>query len=102
MDFYTGDPLQSWKGSLFTGSLRGELLLRVKIGYSGGSAEITRPEINRIERLFEKDFFSGVYGRIRAVDAGPDGFLYFATSNRDGRGSPASDDDRIMRLVPEL
>jgi hypothetical protein len=26
--------------------------------------------------------------------------IYFSTSNRDGRGSPASDDDRIMRLVP--
>ncbi|MFP4039823.1 MAG: PQQ-dependent sugar dehydrogenase [Desulfosudaceae bacterium] len=97
MDFYTDNSIQSWKGSLFVGSLRGELLLRAGIGYSGGS-----PEITSIERLFEKDFFSGVYGRIRAVSAGPDGFLYFATSNRDGRGSPASDDDRIMRLVPEL
>jgi hypothetical protein len=31
---------------------------------------------------------------------GPDGYIYFSTSNRDGRGSPAKDDDRIMRLVP--
>jgi glucose/arabinose dehydrogenase len=40
------------------------------------------------------------YGRIRDVAEGPDGYLYFSTSNRDGRGKPASDDDRIMRLVP--
>ena len=31
---------------------------------------------------------------------GPDGALYFSTSNRDGRGSPSKDDDRIMRIVP--
>ena len=31
---------------------------------------------------------------------GPDGALYFSTSNRDGRGSPSADDDRIMRIVP--
>jgi glucose/arabinose dehydrogenase len=35
------------------------------------------------------------------VAEGPDGALYFSTSNRDGRGSPAKDDDRIMRLVPQ-
>jgi glucose/arabinose dehydrogenase len=40
------------------------------------------------------------YGRIRDVAEGPDGYLYFSTSNRDGRGKPAEDDDRIMRLVP--
>jgi len=31
---------------------------------------------------------------------GPDGNLYILTSNRDGRGSPASNDDRILRIVP--
>jgi len=46
------------------------------------------------ERLVTK------YGRIRDVAEGPDGSLYFSTSNRDGRGSPTSDDDRILRLVP--
>jgi glucose/arabinose dehydrogenase len=40
------------------------------------------------------------YGRIRDVAEGPDGYLYFSTSNRDGRGKPASDDDRILRIVP--
>ena len=40
------------------------------------------------------------YGRIRDVAEGPDGFLYFSTSNRDGRGKASEDDDRIMRLSP--
>jgi hypothetical protein len=34
------------------------------------------------------------------MEQGPDGFIYFSTSNRDGRGSPAKDDDRILRIVP--
>lgn len=39
-------------------------------------------------------------GRIRDVVVGPDGFLYVATSNRDGRGVPAGVDDRILRINP--
>ena len=42
------------------------------------------------------------FGRIRDVLPGPDGNLYFATNNRDGRGSPISTDDRILRIVPAL
>jgi glucose/arabinose dehydrogenase len=47
------------------------------------------------ERLLE-----GRFGRIRDAVTGPDGYLYFCTNNRDGRGSPTSTDDRIVRLVP--
>lgn len=43
---------------------------------------------------------SGVYGRLRDVLAGPNGEIYIATSNRDGRGSPTDGDDRIIRLTP--
>ncbi len=39
-------------------------------------------------------------GRIRDVVVGPDGFLYIATSNRDGRGIPGRQDDRIFRINP--
>jgi aldose sugar dehydrogenase len=40
------------------------------------------------------------YGRLRDVIQGPDGFLYVSTSNRDGRGQPQPEDDRILRLLP--
>jgi glucose/arabinose dehydrogenase len=45
------------------------------------------------DRLFRQE-----YGRLRDVVEGPDGALYVATSNRDGRGSPGATDDRLLRI----
>ena len=47
-------------------------------------------------------FFSGEYGRLRAIRLGPDGYLYISTSNRDGRGNPDINDDLILRVNPNL
>jgi glucose/arabinose dehydrogenase len=38
------------------------------------------------------------YGRLRTVVRAPDGSLWVMTSNRDGRGSPRSGADRIIRI----
>jgi glucose/arabinose dehydrogenase len=75
------------RGSLYVACLRGRTLLRVPLTAEGGAGTPTRVLDNS-------------YGRLRAVTAGPDGALYVSTSNRDGRGSPGHDDDRILRVAP--
>lgn len=71
-------------GHLWMAALRGQRLWRVDV--STGSAR--EPQ----------DFFVGRFGRMRTVVVAPDGNLWVTTSNRDGRGDPAADDDRILVL----
>lgn len=43
--------------------------------------------------------FTGEYGRIRTVVIDPtQTWLYFSTSNRDGRGEPSTQDDKIVKV----
>ncbi len=83
--FYRGSVFSRFKGNFFFGCLRGEMLIRVVLDG---------------RRVLGQEGLLNNYGRIRDVAEGPDGLLYFSTSNRDGRGKPTSDDDRIIRLVP--
>jgi glucose/arabinose dehydrogenase len=72
-----------YEGDLVFAGLRGEALIRV---------DLDGRKVVGQERIVEG------LGRIRAVAVGPDGALYFSTSNRDGRGSPAANDDRITKV----
>src|SRR5205085_4940268 len=84
--FYRGAAFPAWRGNFFFGCLRGQCVIRVALD---GRRVVSQ------ERLLNDD-----YGRIRDVAEGPDGAIYFSTSNRDGRGRPASGDERILRLEP--
>jgi glucose/arabinose dehydrogenase len=86
--FYRGQRFPSFANNLFVASLRGNHLLRLRLD----------PASRRI--VSEERLLDGRFGRLRDVVAGPDGYLYLATNNRDGRGSPATSDDRILRIVP--
>lgn len=87
--FYTGAAIPNFTNNLFFATLRGVHLHRVRLDAS-----------NLTRVLAEERLLEGKYGRLRDVVTGSDGYLYFSTSNRDGRGTPTADDDRILRIVP--
>lgn len=91
------DPLLTWTTAeaspsgiaitgdiLYVAALRGQRLWTVPLehGRVGGSRAELRDR----------------YGRLRTVEAAPDGALWLTTSNTDGRGDPASGDDRVLRF----
>lgn len=86
---FAGPRYPNWQGDLFFVTLRGRHLHRVVL---------VAPDFARVqshERLLD-----GAFGRLRDIVQGPDGALYLLTNNRDGRGTPAPDDDKLLRIVP--
>jgi glucose/arabinose dehydrogenase len=70
MAFYTGDRFPRWRGDLFVGALRDQMLVRLKLD---GEKVIS-----------EERMLKGTLGRIRDVRNGPDGLIYLLTD--DSRG----------------
>ncbi|TVY10796.1 PQQ-dependent sugar dehydrogenase [Paenibacillus cremeus] len=87
MTFVTKGP---WAGSLLVATLRGVQVLHMELTEDGNA-------VKTVESLFKNEL-----GRIRDVVEAPDGSLYLLTNNRDGRGTPAPEDDRIIRLKPKF
>ena len=71
-------------GSAWVASLRGQRLWQVPL--EGASAGIPQ------------EWFADEFGRLRDAAIGPDGLLWVATNNTDGRGSPEPGDDRILLI----
>lgn len=83
--FYNGNQFPSFKGNFFFGCLK--------------STRIVRVVLNGSKIVGQEDLLNGTFGRIREMAQSPNGAIYFSTSNRDGRGSPTNEDDRILRIV---
>jgi len=77
MAFYTGNLFPQWKGNLFNGALKFELLSRL---------ELKGDSVVKEERMLQ-----GLRQRIRDVRQGPDGALYLLTDEEAGR---------ILRVAP--
>jgi glucose/arabinose dehydrogenase len=84
--FYRGALFPEYKNNFFFGALKGEAIVRLVLD---GRRIVSQ------EKMFVK-----TYGRVREIAEAPDGSIYFSTSNRDGRGNPTKEDDRILRIVP--
>jgi glucose/arabinose dehydrogenase len=78
MTFYTGSLFPVWKNSLFIGGL--------------GSTHLVRLSLDGERVVGEERLLADLKERLRDVVQGPDGALYIATDNRNGR---------ILKLVPK-
>jgi glucose/arabinose dehydrogenase len=87
-EVYRAALIPGWSGSLLFTTLKGAALHRLTL--SGDGRRVVARET----------LFADRFGRLRDVLVGPRGEVYVATSNRDGRGSPAAGDDRIVRIEP--
>ncbi|ANW04223.1 PQQ-dependent sugar dehydrogenase [Bradyrhizobium icense] len=79
MTFYTGKLFPKWNGSLFTGALRGAMLVRLTLNGNAVTSE---------ERLLQN-----LHERIRDVRQGPDGALWLLTDSTNGR---------VLRVAPAV
>jgi aldose sugar dehydrogenase len=77
MAFYTGDLFPKWKGNLFVGALKFQLLVRL---------ELDGEKVIKEERLLQN-----LGERIRDVRQGPDGALWLLTDSGNGR---------LLRVAP--
>ncbi|MBI2590276.1 MAG: PQQ-dependent sugar dehydrogenase [Candidatus Blackburnbacteria bacterium] len=62
-------------------------------GLAGQAVYTYNPQTGSLETKFENQF-----GRLRTVAIGKDEELYVLTSNTDGRGTPSSDDDKLIKI----
>ena len=74
--------------TVFLGALDGRRIHTVQL--DGGGALAEEPTA----------FLTDRYGRLRTVVLDGEGALWITTSNKDGIGTPAEDDDRVLRVFP--
>lgn len=86
--FYNSDKIPALKGKFLVANLRGVHLHVFEIDTKQNTI------------VSDHSLFSGQFGRLRTVAVDSEGYLYLLTSNRDGRGTPAPNDDRILKIMP--
>ena len=78
--------LAYWQDDLWMAGLRGQRLWQIPLDGTKAGDPVAH--------------FRGDYGRLRTVAVATDGnSLLLTNSNTDGRGDPASDDDRLFRIT---
>ncbi len=89
IDFYDSDAIPEWRNSVLLANLKEDDLRILHLNSQGDAIDS------------EEVFFNNDYGRLRDVCVDPQGNIYIATSNRDGRGNggfPVVEDDRIIKI----
>lgn len=86
--FYKSDKIADLKNTFLFGCLRGQGIMKVLV------------DVNDPRKYVSFEKIATDFGRIRDITEGPDGFIYFSSSNKDGRGKEKDGDDKIYRIVP--
>ncbi|SEL78229.1 Glucose/arabinose dehydrogenase, beta-propeller fold [Blastococcus sp. DSM 46786] len=76
-------------GTVFLGALDGQRVHVITLDQNGVPVDGAVDEV-----------LGGRYGRLRTVVLDAEGALWVTTSNHDGFGSPAEDDDKVLRIRP--
>ncbi len=85
LKYYDHPAIPGWRGSLLVCALGARKLVQMPLS-AAGDAIVSRTD------------FLNTFGRLRGICVSPAGRVYIGTSNRDGRGTPAATDDRILVL----
>ncbi|MHC1774882.1 MAG: PQQ-dependent sugar dehydrogenase [Lentimicrobium sp.] len=86
IDFYSHPDIPEWQNCILMTTLKAGKLVSLKLSPDGLS--VTE----------QADWFAGEWGRLRDICISPDGRVFLAVSNRDGRGTPGPGDDRIVEI----
>ncbi len=106
--FYTSDNIPEWEGKFFFANLRGahlrvlDLDLENNVDDDDDMMGKEEGEAKEQRVVSTQVLFKDQFGRLRDAAIGPDGNLYLLTSNRDGRGSPDQNDDKILKIMPKI
>jgi glucose/arabinose dehydrogenase len=77
-----------WDSNIFFTGLRGQAIYQAKI---------QKEKVIDFLVHFKEDF-----GRIRSINIGPDEMFYIITNNTDGRGYANKEDDKLIKIKPNL
>ncbi len=86
-DFYSHTAIPEWTNSVLVTALKAARVVALKLSEDGKSV------------LQEEAYFQNWYGRLRDICVSPDGRVFLAVTNRDGRGTIKPGDDRIVQIA---
>lgn len=87
--FYRSSVIPQFTNNFFFGGLRGQGVYRIVFNSDNPDNVLINEKMKEV-----------TVGRVRDIAEGPEGFIYFSTSNRDGRGEEFEGDDKIYRIKP--
>lgn len=90
IDFYNHNAITEWNNSILAVALKSAVLVQNKLSE------------DRTKVVSQKMYFQNQFGRLRDLCISPDGRVFIATSNKDGRGNPKAQDDRIIEIKSRL